>query len=337
MRKYRKQEHVENYLRATHMGNPGFCDVFLKHNSLPGISLSQVDTSLSFLGKRCSFPLMINAMTGGSDFSEEINRSLATLALELDIPMAVGSETIAIEDDSAAKSFQVVRDIIGDGMVLGNMNGLMGLEEARKAVDIIQADALQIHLNPAQELIMAEGDRDFTSVLSNIETVVQGLDVPVMVKEVGFGLSKEVVEKLYEVGVRCVDVSGFGGTNFFEVENLRRPEEDYSELFDWGIPTAFAILDAKSLGYEDLTIVGSGGVRSAQDGIKAMVLGADMTAVCGELLSYLIHGGYEYAKDYLQNFKDKFRLLMVLLGTKNLEELKKTPYFLKGDLKDLRS
>lgn len=335
MRKYRKQEHVENYLRSTYCGDPLFCNVFLKHNSLPGFAVEDVTTDLKFLDKTLEFPLMINAMTGGSDFSEEINRSLANIAKECKLPMAVGSETVALEDREARKSFEVVREILDDGIVYGNINGLMGLREAKEAASIVSADALQIHLNPAQELIMKEGDRDFTDVLSNVEEIVNGLDIPVIVKEVGFGMSKEVVDKLYDVGVRCVDISGFGGTNFFEVENLRYPDEDYSELFNWGIPTAFSILEAKSLGYADLTIVGSGGIRTAEDLVKAMVLGADMTAISGELLNYLVHGGYEYAKEYIQNLKQKVRLLMVLMGVKNLEELKNTPYLLTGKLKDL--
>ncbi|MDO5713831.1 MAG: type 2 isopentenyl-diphosphate Delta-isomerase [Tissierellia bacterium] len=335
MRKYRKQEHIENYLRTKFTGNPRFCDVFLKHNSLPNLAVEDVRTEIEFLGKDIEFPLMINAMTGGSDFSEEINRDLAELAKACHLPMAVGSQTIAIEDHQARRSFRIVREILKDGIVYSNINGLLGPEEAKIAVDLIEADALQIHLNPAQELIMKEGDRDFTKVLSNIEAIVNAIDVPVIVKEVGFGMSKDVIQKLYDVGVRCVDISGFGGTNFFEVENLRYPQEDYSELFTWGIPTALCIIEGKSLQYDDLVLVASGGIRNAEDLVKSIILGADMTGISGELLKYLIHGGYDHGRDYLENIKLKTKILMLLLGAKNIKELKNIPYLLKGELKDL--
>lgn len=335
MRKYRKQEHVENYLKSNYLGDPLFKNVYLEHNSLPGISFDDIDTSVDFLGRKIDFPLMINAVTGGSDFSETINRDLANLAKEFKLPMAVGSETVAIEDPSARDSFKIVREILEDGIVLGNINGLSCEKDAQTAIDIINADALQIHLNPAQEIAMEEGDRCFKSVLGNIETIVKSLSVPVIVKEVGFGLSKSNVKKLYDVGVRNVDIAGFGGTNFFEVENLRYPEEDFSELFGWGIPTALSLLEVNDLKYEDLFVIGSGGIRNSGDLVKAIVLGSDMTAICGELLNYLLRGGYEYAREYLFQLIKKTKMIMLLLGVTSIPELKKQPYRLTGELRNL--
>ena len=335
MRKYRKREHIENYLRSSYTGNPLFDDVLLVHNSLPECDFYEVDTSTMFLNKKINFPLMINAMTGGSEFTEDINRDLSLIAKEFNLPMAVGSQTLAMEDKDAIKSYQIVRENMEDGIVLGNLSGRATVDEAKFAVEMIGADGLQIHLNPAQELAMDEGDRTFRGILTNIEKIVASLDVPVIVKEVGFGMSKEVVKRLYDSGVRIVDVSGYGGTNFMEVENLRNPENDLSELYSWGIPTAMSVIGAKSLELDNLQIISSGGVRNSLDIAKSIAIGADMVAISGEILSYLIHGGYEYTMQYLAGLIYKTKIVMTLTGSKNIEELKKTKYFITGRLKDL--
>lgn len=335
MRKYRKREHIENYLRSSYTGNPLFDDVLLVHNSLPECDFYEVDTSTMFLNKKINFPLMINAMTGGSEFTEDINRDLSLIAKEFNLPMAVGSQTLAMEDKDAIKSYQIVRENMKDGIVLGNLSGRATVDEAKFAVEMIGADGLQIHLNPAQELAMDEGDRTFRGILTNIEKIVASLDVPVIVKEVGFGMSKEVVKRLYASGVRIVDVSGYGGTNFMEVENLRNPENDLSELYSWGIPTAMSVIGAKSLELDDLQIISSGGVRNSLDIAKSIAIGADMVAISGEILSYLIHGGYEYTMQYLAGLIYKTKIVMTLTGSKNIEELKETKYFITGRLKDL--
>ena len=289
MRKYRKREHIENYLKATYEGDTLFEDVFLYHNSLPEVDFDSIDTEVEFLGKKISYPFMINAMTGGNEYSNSINTDLAKIAKELNVPIAVGSEIIALEDEdpSIACGFKIVREIMGEeGVVIGNVNAFVSVEDAKRAVDLINADALQIHLNPAQELIMQEGDRDFTGVLKNIEKIVKELDVPVIAKEVGFGMSEKVVEQLYEIGVRYVDISGHGGTNFIEVEDLRNPDIVVTELYPWGIPTALSIIEATRAEHEGLFVIGSGGIKNGLELAKALALGADMGAMSGEILNY---------------------------------------------------
>lgn len=336
MRKYRKREHIESFLRSSFLGNPLFEDVFLPHNSLPECDFDEIDTSTRFLNKKINFPLMINAMTGGSEFTEDINRQLAEIAREFNIPMAVGSQTITLEDEDSIESFKIVREIMGDsGVILGNLSGRASLKDVKFAVDMLKADGIQIHLNPAQELAMEEGERSFKGILSNIEEIVKGSEVPVIVKEVGFGMSRDVARRLYSVGVRHIDVSGFGGTNFMEVENLRRPENDLSELYSWGIPTALSLLSIKNLNLKDLSLISSGGIKNSMDLIKSLVLGADMAAMSGEILSYLIHGGYEYTMEYLENIMYKAKIIMLLTGSKNVEELKKLPFTISGTLKEL--
>lgn len=335
MRKYRKREHIENYLRTTFVGNPMFEDVFLYHNSLPECDFNEIDTSTTFLNKKVDFPLLINAMTGGSDFSQEINESLARVAKKFNIAMAVGSETIALEDEDSKSSFECVREIMKDGIVLANLSGHATVEDAKRAVEIIKADAIQIHLNPAQELAMEEGDRAFRNVLSNVEEIVKGVDVPVIVKEVGFGISQDVAKRLYGVGVRNIDVSGFGGTNFLEVENLRSPDNDLSELYSWGIPTAMSLIEVASLNYDELSIISSGGVKNSLDVVKSIVLGASMVGISGEILTYLIHGGYEYTMQYIENLIYKSKMIMMLTGAKNISELKNLEYKVTGRLREL--
>lgn len=335
MRRVRKKEHIENYLKTSYRGDTLLGDVYIAHNSLPELNFDEIDTSTVFLGKKINNPIMINAMTGGSDFSQEINKDLATLAKELGIPMAVGSETIALEDAESEESFRIVREIVGpEGIVIANLSGLATLEEAKKAIEIVDGDAIQLHLNMAQELVMEEGDRDFKGVLNNIEMIAKGIDKPLIIKEVGFGVSYEVGKKLYDAGVRYLDVSGYGGTNFIEIENLRSHEVDFSELYSWGIPTAASLVQCRRLP-DDMKLIASGGLRNSMDIVKSLALGADIAAVSGELLAYLVHGGYANAKDYLESNLYKMRVLMMLLGKENIQELKKTEYKLTGKLKEI--
>ena len=335
MRKYRKTEHIENFLRSTYVGDPLFSDIFLYNDSLPEINYDEIDTSLNFLNKKLKFPLMINAMTGGSDLSEEINRSLANVAAEYDLPMAVGSQTIALEDKDSRKSFEIVREIIKDGIVISNLSGFASTEDAKLAVDLLRADAIQIHLNPAQELVQVEGERNFCGILNNIEKIVNTSEVPVIVKEVGFGMSQKTVKKLHDVGVKYVDISGYGGSNFFEIENLREPNADISDLFSWGIPTALSLIEAKKLAYDDMYLIASGGIKTSVDIVKSLCIGADMTAISGEILSYIVRGGYEYTLRYIDGLMEKTKMLMMLNGAKNISELQKVDYKVTGKLREL--
>ncbi|OLS03707.1 type 2 isopentenyl-diphosphate Delta-isomerase [Tissierella creatinophila] len=336
MRKKRKREHVENYLKTSFQGDTLFGDVFLEHNSLPELNFSEIDTKTTFLGKTIDYPILINAMTGGTEFSEGINRELSLLAKEFNIAMAVGSETIALcEEEGCRKSFEIVRETIGqNGLVFANLSAAASLEEVKAALNLIHGDAIQLHVNVAQELAMEEGDRDFSGIYENIRNILENIDKPVIVKEVGFGISKNVAQKLYEIGVRYVDISGHGGTNFIEIENLRNMNIDLSELYSWGIPTALSLIKCRELS-SDLKIVSSGGIKSSKDIVKSLVLGADIVGISGELLSYLIHGGYDNAKNYLDGLAYKIKMIMMLMGKKNIEELKTADYKIIGDLKDL--
>jgi len=336
MRRIRKREHVENYLRATYRGDTLLGDVFLEHNALPDLSVEDIDTQTTFLGKKVDYPIIINAMTGGTDFSREINRELSLVAKTFNIPMAVGSQTIALFEDEICKdSFRVVRENIGeDGIVIANLNAQASLEDVGHALEMIDADAIQLHLNPAHEMVMLEGDRDFRGVLNNIEKLVKNVEKPIIVKEVGFGISKKVAQKLYDIGVKYIDVSGAGGTNFIEIENMRYNSIDLSDIYSWGIPTALSIIECRQVSKE-LNLIASGGIRTSMDIVKALALGGDMVGISGEILSYLLHGGYENAKTYLETTLHKMKILMLLMGKRNIEELKNSDYRITGKLREL--
>lgn len=333
-RSLRKKEHIHHFLKSNFEGDNYFEDIYLEHNSLPEVNFEEINTKCSFLGKDISFPVMINAMTGGFKDALEINSNLARLAERLNIPMAVGSQAIAVNDKEYEPSFKVVRKILKHGIVISNINAFAGIDNVLRAIDMIEADAIQIHLNPAQEIFMPEGDRNFKGILKNIENITLKIDKPVIVKEIGFGISKDVARRLLEVGVKYIDIGGRGGTNFIKIESARNKEFNFSELFEWGIPTALSLLECRSVS-RDLNIICSGGIRSAEEVVKGLCAGSDMIGISGPILKELLEGGYEGALKYLQNIIYKSKVIMFLLGTKNLNELRTVPYRVKGELKEL--
>ncbi|MDY6066037.1 MAG: type 2 isopentenyl-diphosphate Delta-isomerase [Finegoldia sp.] len=332
----KKQEHIENYLKSEYRGDNLFKCVYLEHSSLPELDIDDIDISKDFFGRKIDLPIMINAMTGGGEISADINEDLSRLCRTFNIPMAVGSEKIALEDEEAVESFRLVRDNLPKGQytVIGNLSARESLDDVKKAIDILDCDLFQLHLNPIQELIMGEGDRDFKGIYDNIKKIRENIDHPIIVKEVGYGLRKEDAMKLYDIGIRNIDIAGHGGTNFTEIEDMRRFDMDFSEFYYWGIPTAKILLDLKERP-DDMYLIASGGIRDAIDIIKAYILGADMVAMSGEILSFLIHGGYEFTKEYMKSLIYKLKMLMLILGCKNIEDLKKVDYKIFGRLKEI--
>ena len=331
-RRERKDEHIENYLKTSDYNDALFSDIYLNHNSLSDVNFDEIDTSVEFLGRKIAMPLMVNAMTGGTETSADINEDLSSICKSLNIPMAVGSQTIGFADDEAYESFSLIKE--KDLVRIGNLGCERPLDDFKKAVEMIDANAIQVHLNVAQELFMPEGDRDFRGYFDNIKALNENLDVPVIVKETGNGLSKTVCKKLIDAGIKYLDVSGSGGTNFIEIEDMRDFASDYKEFYNWGVPTAKAIIDARSLS-KDVFIIGSGGIKTAVDLAKALIIGADMGAVSGEALRYLLLGGYDACYDYLKEMNRRLKIVMALLGVKNIEELKKVDYKITGRLKEL--
>ncbi|OZM57258.1 type 2 isopentenyl-diphosphate Delta-isomerase [Lottiidibacillus patelloidae] len=329
-RSKRKLEHINYAISTGQKRTHGLDDISFVHNSLPGIALQDVSLRTKIGELSISSPIFINAMTGGGgEKTEKINALLAEVAKICDLPIAVGSQMAAIKDISQSRSFEIVRKVHKNGIVFANIGSEASVEQAQKAVDMIDANALQIHLNVIQELVMPEGDRDFTGVLNRIEAIVNKLTVPVIVKEVGFGMSKQTVSKLKGIGVSIVDVGGFGGTNFATVENQRRSKQ-LEQFNDWGIPTSVSIGEAKASS-PSISILASGGIQTSSEIAKAVSLGASAVGVAGYFLKILLEDGQEALINEIQHMQDGLKIIMTALGTKSVNELQNAPIVIRGE------
>ncbi|WP_396229734.1 type 2 isopentenyl-diphosphate Delta-isomerase [Cytobacillus sp.] len=329
-RSKRKWDHIRLALATGQERKAGFEDITFIHQSLPNISLEQVklDTRIGELS--VSSPIFINAMTGGGgDRTKEINRDLAMAAKELEMAISVGSQMSALKDPTEVESYQVIRQAYPNGIIIGNLGSEATIDQAKTAVEMIEANALQIHLNVVQELTMPEGDRNFCSALKRIEDIVKSLSVPIIVKEVGFGMNKETVTKLLSIGVSAVDVGGFGGTNFAKIENNRR-ESAFSFFNDWGIPTTVSIAEAKAAG-RGVSVIGSGGVQNSLDIAKAIALGADAVGVAGYFLKILMKERVEALVKELHLIHGEIAMMMTALGARNILELQQVPIIISGN------
>ncbi len=336
MRQSRKIDHINHALAEKDRRAAGFADVHLLHRSLPELNWDELNTRCFFLGKEIGAPLMINAMTGGHSAVLEINRSLARAAKETGLPIALGSQRAAIEDKNVVDTFRVVRAENPAGVVIANLSAGCTLKDAKQAVEMLEADALQLHVNVPQELAMAEGDRDFRGLLAGIAEITANLPVPVIVKEVGFGMTRETVAQLYRAGVKYIDISGRGGTNFIAIEQERTPNgisAGIEDISDWGIPTAVSIVEARAERLPVFTVA-SGGVRSSHDIAKALALGADLTAVSKPFLQTLLYLGYPALIKHIETLITGLKKVMLMCGATGIPQLKKVPLVISGQTKE---
>jgi isopentenyl-diphosphate delta-isomerase len=329
----RKKEHIENFLKGKNNNSALFEDIILENNSFPELDFSEILTKSMFLNKKIDYPVMINAVTGGFDGAVEINRGLAELANKFNIPMAVGSQSLGLKNGNH-ESYTVVREIMKDKIVISNISAHSTLDKISRAVDMIEADAVQLHLNAPQEMCMVEGDRHFRGILDNIEYVSKRIEIPVIVKEVGFGMTYSTVKKLFDIGIEYVDIGGKGGTNFIEIEDMRNETMDYSELYDWGIPTAASLVQCSELSNK-INIIASGGINSASDIVKSLTMNSSLTAVCGLVFRRYMESGYDATEKMMEGLFHKMKVIMMLLGCRKIEELRKLNPLIKGELKDL--
>ncbi|MFC4324157.1 type 2 isopentenyl-diphosphate Delta-isomerase [Litchfieldia salsa] len=329
-RKQRKLEHIQHALSVGQDRTHGLEDIKFVHQSLPNTNIDQIDISTKVGELLLSSPILINAMTGGGgEYTRSINKSLSLVAKYSNIPLAVGSQMSAIKDPSERSTFQIARKVNPNGIILANLGSEATVEDAKRAVDMIEANGLQIHLNVIQELVMPEGDRNFEDALLRIEKIIHSISVPVIVKEVGFGMSKETCQRLTDAGVSLVDIGGMGGTNFSSIENKRRTRVlDYFET--WGIPTAASIAEAASSKLP-LTIIASGGIQNALDVAKSIALGASVTAFAGHFLKLLLNLGEQALKEEISNIERDLKFIMTALGAKSIKELQNAPIVISGD------
>lgn len=301
------------------------------HQALPEINRDHIDLSTILLDKHLSAPLIISSMTGGTEEAETINKNLAMAAQIHGLGMGVGSQRAALEEPSLSHTYQV-RDVAPDILLLANLGAVQlnygyGVEHCQRAVEMIEADGLILHLNPLQEALQPEGNTDFFGLLARIAAVCRGLSVPVIVKEVGWGISEEAARRLADSGVAAIDVAGAGGTSWSEVEMHRVVSETSRHIAaafaDWGIPTAESIQMVRRAAPE-VTLIASGGIRSGVEAAKAIALGADAVALATPFLKPATVSP-EAVGEKIREILEELRTAMFCIGVGNLQELKNTP------------
>ncbi len=331
----RKKQHVDLTVRRDvrfRTKTTGLELLDFVHNALPELNLSEVDTTTSFLGKKLRLPFMISCMTGGYKEALEINSALAAVCEEMNIALGVGSQRQALENRKFHRTFSVVRERAPSIPVIGNIGAAevvnLQVDKALMLVDLIRADALAVHLNPLQELLQPEGTPSFRGVLAGIERLVRSLPVPVIVKEIGAGISPSVATRLLDVGVRFIDVAGAGGTSWAGIEIMRRKEERLSSLFwDWGIPLSVALKDLAALkgSGTPFTLIASGGVSNGLDAAKCVALGSDLVASARVFLIELHRSGQKGLKKMIASWEEDLRSAMFLTGSRTLDDLRHAP------------
>lgn len=332
----RKKQHIDIVLRRNvqfRSKTSGLERLEFVHNALPEIDLADVNTATRFLGKPINLPLMVSCMTGGYADALKINRELAETAQEMGIAMGVGSQRQALEDSTYHQTFRVAREAAPDIPLVGNIGAaevarIESVESVQRLVDLIKADAFTVHLNPVQEFLQPEGNTNFRGVLTGIGRLVHGLSVPVIVKEIGAGISVQVARRLLEIGVQHIDVAGAGGTSWAGVEAFRRNDRGFaSQFWDWGIPTAQALREAATLKSEvaSFTLIASGGVASGIDAAKCIALGADLVASARPLLLAWKKDGRKGVRALLHRWQQELRGVMFLTGSSSITGLQRVP------------
>ena len=337
----RKQRHIRVSLdENVESGiSTGFGDVSLVHRAVPEIDLKDVDTSTELFGRRLSAPLIISALTGGTEEAEKINRTLATVAQRLGVGIGVGSQRIAIQQPEVERTFRVVRDSAPDALVIGNIGCPQlslgwGVEEARKAVEMVEADALAVHMNSLQEAVQVGGDTNYMGIVKKIKSLTAHLGVPIVMKETGAGISFEDARRLEAAGVAGFEISGLGGTSWAAVEYhiAREVGEDRQEylgkaLWNWGIPTACSLVEVRTASKGK--VIASGGLRTGLDAAKALALGADTVGMAKPFLQKAVEGE-EALEKHIETIITETKICMFLAGAKNLAEMHRVPAVVTG-------
>ena len=329
----RKLEHLlicENYDVEFKNKTTGFEDIELIHNVLPEIDKNEIDLSTEVFGKRLNSPLFITAITGGHPAAKKVNEQLAIAAENHRIALGVGSQRAACEHPELADTYSVVRENAPDCLLVGNI-GAPQLNLAQKAVEILDADILAIHLNPLQESIQPEGDLDARGYTEMISQITDTVDIPVLAKETGCGISSESAKTLVDAGVDFIDVEGAGGTSWAAVETYRAEDRYLGEIFwDWGIPTAISTVEVTQA--VNVPVISSGGIRTGLEAAKAIALGADAV---GMALPFLKNcASQEALNTFINRFNDSLRIAMFLVGANNIEELKQSNLGIRGKTRE---
>jgi isopentenyl-diphosphate delta-isomerase len=322
-------------------GFSGFDDIRLVHNALPECDMDAIDTSVSFLGYNLSSPLFIAGMTGGHPDTTEVNMALANAAAHFNIGMGVGSQRAALENPELESSFTIVRDAAPKAFICGNLGAVQlvekGAEWADRAVEMIDAQALCIHLNPLQEAIQPEGDHNSAGCLEAIRDLCASAKYPVIVKETGCGISSGTANRLWGAGVSAIDVGGLGGTSWAAVEALRAKDETLAALgnrfADWGIPTTVSLLEICD---RKKPVIATGGLRSGLDIAKALSLGATLGGMALPLLKPAMVS-YDSLLAEIEKIQKELRVAMYLTGATDCRRLQMSRKYVTGLTREMTS
>lgn len=330
----RKLEHLlicKNYDVNYKDKTTGFEDIELIHRALPEVHKEDIDLSTEVFEKKLDSPFFITAITGGHPVAKDINKELAIIAQERNIGLGLGSQRAAIVNPELRDTYDVVRENAPDALILGNI-GAPQNDLALDAIEILDSDILAIHLNPLQESIQPEGDVDARGYIDSIAEICKTVNVPVMAKETGTGISAEDAIELEKAGVSFIDIEGAGGTSWAAVETYRAEDRYLGELFwDWGIPTAVSTVEV--VNSVDIPVISSGGIRSGLDAAKAIALGADAVGMALPALKGA-YEGHDALNEMIDKFNESLRIAMFLVGANNIEELKESNLIIKGETKD---
>ncbi len=339
----RKADHIRISLNQNvqaRRATTGFEDIHFIHKALPEIDKQKIDLSTTIFNHKFAAPLIVGAITGGTPEATKINAAIAEVVEELGLGMGVGSQRAAIEDRKLQKTFAVTRKKAPTAFLIANIGGVQlahgyGLKEAKKAIEMIEADAIAIHLNPLQEAVQPEGQTNFERVLEKIGAIAREVDVPVIAKETGAGIAAEEAKKLEVAGVKGLDVSGAGGTSFAAVEYYRTKrkanifQRRLGDVFwDWGIPTAISIVEVSQT--VNIPIIASGGIRDGVEMAKALALGTSLTSLSQPVLQVAIKGVKE-TKDMLSLLIEELKTSMFLIGADSVQTLQETPIVIVGE------
>jgi isopentenyl-diphosphate Delta-isomerase len=339
----RKSEHLRIVLEEEVLHRDGTLldGVHLMHQALPELDLAEIDTSQEFFGKRLAAPFLIASMSGGAAHTREMNHQLAAVAERCGVAFAVGSQRAMLERPELHADF-AVRPSIPTGVLLGNIGGpqlpQLPTETVAGLAEAIEADGLCLHLNPAQELVQPEGDRNFRGQLAGIAALAERLGGHVLVKETGAGLAPETLERLRAAGIFAVDVAGRGGTSWTRVEAFRAPPGRARRLGEllggWGVPTAFSVIAARKVLGEQACVVAGGGIKNGLDAARALALGANLCSLARPVLVAWRDGGTDGAERFISDLIAELRALLLLCGCRDLAALRRAPRVLSGELRE---
>ncbi len=332
----RKEEHIRINLEENVQFprlTTGLERYYFMHEALPELNFADIDTRVNFLGQSLASPLFVSSMTGGTHMAAQINFTLAEAAQTLNIAMGVGSQRAAIEDETLAATFQL-RSVAPNLMLFANMGAVQlnygyGVDHCRRAIEMIEANALILHFNVLQEAVQPEGDDNFAGLLDRVADVCAKVGVPVIAKEVGWGFSSKAAKQLVAAGVSALDVAGAGGTSWSEVEYHRAPDAFHARVArsfaDWGISTADSVQYVKQAA-PHIPILASGGLRDGIDIAKCVALGATLTGMAGPFLKAAVQS-VDTVLDFAHEMNTQLKIAMLCAGAGDIQALMNTPLY----------